>query len=247
MCNMKNVLLILQILLCFDPLMAQQQNTFDINYLMGKFDPATHEDFIEIPSKYVDQSGRYLRKDVLKAFIKMYDAALKDGNKMTIKSSTRNFNYQKGIWEKKWDGITILEDGTKANKIKKPLDRALKILTYSSMPGTSRHHWGTDIDINSFTNSYFEKGDGKKLYNWMRTHAATYGFCQVYSKKDSNRPDGYNEEKWHWSYMPIASKLTDLIKSKMQNELISGFKGAEVAKEADMLQKYMLGINPACK
>ncbi|NJK84501.1 MAG: M15 family metallopeptidase [Saprospiraceae bacterium] len=43
-----------------------------------------------------------------------------------------------------------------------PQERALKILKYSSMPGTSRHHWGTDIDLNSFSNSYFEQGEGKK-------------------------------------------------------------------------------------
>ena len=44
-----------------------------------------------------------------------------------------------------------------------------EIMKYSSMPSTSRHHWGTDIDLNSLENSYFEKGEGKKYsIGWLQ-------------------------------------------------------------------------------
>jgi LAS superfamily LD-carboxypeptidase LdcB len=114
------------------------------------------------------------------------------------------------------------------------------------MPGTSRHHWGTDVDINDLDNYTFEQGPGKKVYAWMLAHAHEYGFCQPYTKKDEARPNGYNEEKWHWSYIPVAKKLTDLAARKLTDDMIGGFKGAETALEIGVVEKYVLGINPAC-
>ena len=113
-------------------------------------------------------------------------------------------------------------------------------------PSTSRHHWGTDIDLNSFNNEWFEQGEGLKIYNWLQANAANYGFCQPYSPKDEKRPNGYNEERWHWSYMPISRSLTEQARNQMRNDSISGFFGAEVAQDIDVVQNYILGINQAC-
>lgn len=220
---------------------------YDIDYIMGKFDPAKHEDFVLIPAKYRDADIRYIRKDVLDGFIKMYEAAEKDSIKLIIKSATRNFDNQKRIWENKWTGNTILEDGTNAKKdIKDGVSRARKILEYSSMPGTSRHHWGTDLDFNSFENEYFEKGEGLKLYKWMQKNAIDYGFCQPYTKIGTDRHSGYFEEKWHWTYMPVSGEITNQAKSKIKNEMISGFLGAETASTIDVVNLYILGISPSC-
>ncbi len=223
-----------------------KQTPFSLAYIMGKFDPAMHEDFMKIPINYADQEGRYLRKEVFEAFKKMALAAKKSGHKLIIKSAARNFDNQKAIWEKKWDGITILEDNTKASDIKDSFLRAKKILLYSSMPGTSRHHWGTDFDLNAFENSYFEKGNGRKLYQWLVKNGAKYGFCQVYNSK-SIRTNGYNEEKWHWSYMSTSSKILELVKTQLKNSDITGFKGAETAIQIDMVNNYILSINAECK
>ncbi len=133
-----------------------------------------------------------------------------------------------------------------AKKYPDPKTRALKILLYSSMPGTSRHHWGTDIDLNSFVNSYFEKGEGAKIYDWLTANAASYGFCQPYTEKGESRPFGYEEERWHWSYLPLAKQLTELAKVKLKDEAISGFKGAEVAPQIRVVEKYVLGISKSC-
>lgn len=220
---------------------------FTLEYLMGKFDPKTHPDFKEIPIKYADQQGRMMRKDALDSFISMAEKASQSGITLIIKSSTRNFEYQKGIWEKKWSGETILDDGTKASDIKSIKQRALKILEYSSMPGTSRHHWGTDIDINDFENAYFTKGEGKKVYEWMKENAAKYGFCQVYSNKEKTGRTGYNEERWHWSFMPVSGKLTKLASDHLTNEMITGFLGSEAAVAIDVKKNYILGLNADCK
>ena len=177
----------------------------------------------------------------------MYEAAKKEGIELKVLSATRNFAAQKGIWEGKWTGIRLHE--SKENLAKTtpdPTKRALKILKWSSMPSTSRHHWGTDMDLNAFTNEFFEKGEGLKIYNWLKTNAATYGFCQPYSPKDTKRPNGYNEEKWHWSYLPIAQKLTEQAQLRLDDSMIEGFEGAETAKTIGVVEKFILGINEVC-
>ncbi len=219
-------------------------SSFTIDYITGHFDPATHPDFTRIEDQYTDKKGVYLRKDTYEAFLKMYAAAKKDGVRLLIRSATRNFDYQKRIWESKWEGKQQLEAGeTAPNAYPDPKERALAILRYSSMPGTSRHHWGTDMDLNAFSNAYFEKGEGKKIYDWLTAHAAEYGFCQPYS---AGRPYGYNEERWHWSYLPVAKQLTYLAKTQLKDENIKGFKGDEAATDIGVVEKYVLGINEAC-
>ncbi len=219
-----------------------------LDYLMGKFDQTTHPEFVKIGLPYAEESGMYLRKEVYEAFKKMYTAAKEENVELLIRSATRNFARQKVIWEGKWKGSRKLEGGVDASKeFPKAIDRAREILKWSSMPGSSRHHWGTDIDINSFINSYFEKGRGKKEYDWLVQHAATFGFCQPYTPKGTERPYGYNEEKWHWSYMPLSRPFTQQCELRLKDEMIEGFLGAEVAKEIGIVDKYVLGINKACQ
>ena len=218
-----------------------------LDEVMGKFDPSQHEDFILVDQKYADQAGRIMHKEAYQAFISMWEHAQKDGINLQIKSATRNFDYQKGIWERKWTGKRKVEGHSLAESIPNHTHRALKILEYSSMPGTSRHHWGTDIDINAFENEYFESGQGKKEYDWLVKNAPNYGFCQPYTAKDEHRPNGYNEEKWHWSYLPVANQYLAKAKNNMNDSMISGFQGSETAVEIGVVEKYILGINKSCK
>lgn len=216
----------------------------DVDYLMGKFDPSKHPDFIEIDIRHADQQGRWLRRDVYEAFIRMYEHALRDSIRLQIRSATRNFYAQKKIWEDKWTGVRKVESGENlAETTPDPKERALKILRYSSMPGSSRHHWGTDIDLNSFENSWFEEGEGLDIYNWLTAHAHTYGFCQPYT---AGRPYGYFEERWHWSYMPVSVPMTEFARQHLKNEMISGFEGSETATQIDIVNRYVLGIGENC-
>jgi LAS superfamily LD-carboxypeptidase LdcB len=229
-----------------DTEIAVDQGDYDINYIMGKFEPDKRKDFMEIPPIYVDRAGRYLRVEVFHAFKRMYEAAKKDGIKLKIISATRNFENQKTIWENKWTGRTLLEGNINATSFNKGSERAIQILKYSSMPGTSRHHWGTDIDINALENSYFESGVGKKEYDWLQSNGAKFGFCQTYTAMFSDRNTGYQEEKWHWTYMPISSKLTLLAKKILRDDMINGFLGSEAAIEIEVVEKYVLAISPKC-
>lgn len=215
------------------------------DYVMGKFNPEQHVDFVKIPRKFTDRDGLFLRKDALDDFERMWAAASADGVVLLIRSATRNFDYQKGIWERKWNGETRLSDDSSASDIENKVERAKKILLYSSMPGTSRHHWGTDIDLNSFNNDYFSKGDGKKIYDWLLTHAGKYGYCQPYTHKSNGRT-GYEEEKWHWTYSPVSKILTNFWKESVSNTDLTGFEGSDTADSVDMLGNYVLGIDSKC-
>lgn len=198
--------------------------------VLGKYNYKTDTLFTKVDLKYSTKQV-YLNKEVYKAFLKLYNAAKTDGIEIKILSATRNFNEQKAIWERKWKKYNNL----------KPLERAKKILEYSSMPTTSRHHWGTDIDLNSLSNSYFSSGNGKKEYDWLVANANDFGFYQVYTKKDSGRT-GYNLEKWHWSYLPLASVYLKYYNANITYKDINGFKGDTLAKPIKMIDNYVNGI-----
>ncbi len=214
-------------------------------YLMGKFDPSKDERFAIIPSPYAEKE-MYMRKEALESFKKMYAHAKTDNISLVIRSATRPFNVQKSIWEAKWTGKRKVDGKMLSKEVKDPQARAIKILRWSSMPSTSRHHWGTDIDLNNLEPEYFESGQGLKEYEWLVAHAQEYGFCQVYSEMDSSRPFGYQEEKWHWSYLPISKELTNAYAEKISDKDIDGFMGAESAPLIEVVKKYVLGINSDC-
>lgn len=216
------------------------------SFLMGKFRVQNHADFVRINSKYASRKGMYLQKEAYVAYKKMHQAAREDGVYLKIRSAARNFEHQKRIWEAKWTGRRKVSGMNLAKKIPHNLNRARKILRYSAMPGSSRHHWGTEIDLNSFNNNWFAYGKGRHLYKWLQKNARRYGFCQVYTKKNRQRLTGYEEEKWHWSYMPLSSHYTKKFKEKIKLNDFSGFKGSTTAKKVDIINSYVLTINPEC-
>lgn len=204
--------------------------------LMGQINPSTHPDFVLIDSRYTDKQGIYMRRLAYEAFCAMAEAARSDGIQLSIISATRTFGHQRAIWERKWKHQRYM--GWQA------IEKAQDILSYSSMPGSSRHHWGTDIDLNALNNEHFSAGDGKKTYDWLCTHAAAFGFVQVYSDKASGR-SGYNEEKWHWSYLPIAQAFLEAFNRSIHNQGFVGFEGAETAEPLDIVRNYVNGISTA--
>lgn len=205
-------------------------------YLLGKFDPAKNPDFTPVGAPYSDKPGMFLRKEAFQAFQAMWKAAKAEGITLKIISSTRTFGQQKAIWEGKWARF--------AKDVPGPRERALKILEFSSMPGSSRHHWGTDVDLNDLNNASFEAGGRyERVYLWLVAHAHEYGFCQPYT---AGRPAGYQEEKWHWSYLPLSAPLLESYRNTLSEADIEGFAGAETAREIGIVKNYVLGINADC-
>tara|TARA_B100000524_G_scaffold111513_1_gene54114 strand:- start:249 stop:932 length:684 start_codon:yes stop_codon:yes gene_type:complete len=147
----------------------------------------------------------HLEKETYSAFIKMKDAAEKDGIIIKLVSGFRDFYRQQMIWNNKYKKFTneFSLDGPTAIK---------EIIRFSTIPGTSRHHWGTEIDIidKNFENEkdlliskkYEEGGIFNSLKKWMDKNSKRFGFYIVYDD-DSNRP-GFEYEPWHYTYKPIS-------------------------------------------
>lgn len=179
------------ILLCFQ--IGFSQKTLPEDQLIGKGNP----DFIE-------RDGYKLRPEAAKAFDEMKTAAAKDGISFQVVSSYRDYAHQNRIWERKYKAYT--KDGLS------PINAIEKIITYSTIPGTSRHHWGTDIDIvDSNVNAsgdllvpskFHGNGPFCKFKAWMDIHANTYGYYLVYT--DNGNRKGFNYEPWHYSYKPLS-------------------------------------------
>ncbi len=218
-------------------------------YLMGRFSPSRHEKFVTLKSLGIPGNGRThrLRREAAVDLRRMYLAFRKahPGVPFRVISSTRPFYTQKSIWERKWNGKRRVEGLILTRSHPNHYKRGLKILRFSSMPGTSRHHWGTDFDITALNNNYFKSGKGKVLYDWLRANAGRYGFCQPYT---AGRNKGYQEERWHWSYMPLARRfLRDWMAIYGRNtKLLSGkFAGAKTMHVK--APEYVTAISSSCR
>lgn len=227
----------------------KNQPPISTEFLMGKYKLSSQKLFIKIEAKYANSSNRYMHQEAYIAFKKMHAAAQKAGIRLKIISAARAYAQQKSIWEAKWTGKRKVEGKNLSKAIPAIKERALKILEFSSMPGTSRHHWGTDIDINALTDAYFLQGKGKKEYAWLVANAQHFGFYQPYTRKGSQRPNGYEEEKWHWSYLPLAQPFLKKYQERISLDQIANldFKGAKSAIPINVIQHYVLGIADNCK
>lgn len=215
--------------------------------ITGDIDPRNNPTFTEIPVGLASREGMFGRAEAVVALSRMHEAAAADGVELVVLSAFRSFGDQKRIWNNKWTGVTLVEGGALPDAVPDPDQRARKILEYSSMPATSRHHWGTDFDLNNLDNAWFDTPVGVKTYDWLVQNAADFGFCQVYTQKGSDRPAGYEMEKWHWSYMPLAYQFLDAYPGLMGYAHISGFDGAETAPSINVIADYVEGIAPTCK
>jgi D-alanyl-D-alanine carboxypeptidase len=202
--------------------------------LHGRVDPASDSAFARIPSELSTKSNLFLRQDALEAFKNMASAARSAGITLKVISATRSWEHQRSIWNRKWNSPKYMGF--------EPLQRAERILEYSSMPGSSRHHWGTDLDLNSLENAYFEEGSGAAVYAWLTQNAADYGFVQVYGDQRNGRP-GYREEKWHWSYWPLAQDFLRCYLEEQENHSFDGFDGAEFSDSLGIVERYVAGID----
>ncbi len=180
-----------------------------------------------------------LHRNALDAWHKMQAAALIDGFELSIASGFRDFDRQLAIWNRKCNGQLAVKniDNESVNiSHLTEFEKVKAILLYSALPGASRHHWGTDIDVyapNLLPKGaalqlepweYHQGGYFFELANWLKQHALSFGFGFPYDKYRK----GVAPEPWHLSYLPIAQQC--------QQQLSSDVIEAAIAN-ADMLAK----------
>lgn len=129
----------------------------------------------------------------------MYNAALKDGCRLTpfsgyrsISTQKRNFENQMQIYLDK--GYTFAEAYDKAS-------------TNILPPGTSEHNPGLAMDIVSINHNF----DKSKEFKWLMKHGAEYGFILRYPA-DKTDITMVQYEPWHWRY--VGKKAAMEIMSK---------------------------------
>jgi len=193
--------------------------------------------------------GYKLRPDAATAFEELKTAALKDKIQVKVVSSYRNYAHQNRIWERKYNRFR--ESGNS------PILTIEKIIEYSTIPGTSRHHWGTDIDLIDGTpkvtgdvlvpSKFHGTGPFCRFKEWMDTHANSFGFYLVYTDKANRK--GFNYEPWHYSYAPLSIpylksyKRLD-IKTILQENKLVGSEHFTSTFIDQYITKNILDINP---
>ena len=180
---MRKLIVFLFFLICNE---FYSQTTVDLDIIIGKSQ-----------NNLVGDSIR-LEVNTYKAFKKMEAAAKRDGIYLKIVSAYRGFERQKLIWNNKYEKFT--------NDFSFEPEKAIsEIIRFSTVPGTSRHHWGTDIDIidgnfpdeeNVLVSEKFEK-DGLfyKVKNWLDNNSKNFGFYLTYPNYKNRK--GFEFETWH--------------------------------------------------
>lgn len=215
---------------------CQDSLHYDTSFLLGK-------------KESIISSKTGLLPQVEMAFLEMQSAAKKDSLNIKIVSSFRSYTAQKRIWNRKYS--RFIKEGL-------PPKKALqKIIEYSTLPGTSRHHWGTDIDIintdpvineDVLLEKHFNRGGVyEKLHQWMVKNARNYGFELVYTK-DSLRK-GFFYEPWHYSFTPLSSKFLssylekNLIDKASKDSTLLGYKHISKTFLRNYLNENIKGVS----
>ena len=159
-----------------------------------------------------------LHRDVLTDFDRLQRHARNDGVHLEIASSFRSFERQALIWNNKYTGQRpVYDHHQRAVDLQalSALERIEAIMLFSALPGASRHHFGTDMDVwdpnavdahyNLQLNEqeYAHSGPFALLTQWLDEHMAEYGFFRPYHRYQG----GVAAEPWHISHHPSAKTM----------------------------------------
>ncbi len=193
--------------------------------------------------------GINLREEAHEAFLEMKKAAYSAGFDVKMISSYRSFERQKAIFERKFIKYTET-DGME------PINAIDKIIEYSTIPGTSRHHWGTDIDIidgyprvsgDVLVPEKFEEGGPFEAFKkWLDENANKFGYHLVYT--DDYFRKGFKYEPWHYSYAPLSKPMLEQFRgiNIFRHLIREEFEGSEHFTTGFLktyIQNNILGIN----
>jgi LAS superfamily LD-carboxypeptidase LdcB len=192
------------------------------------------------------ESGHYALPEVMKAYWDLKKKAQEDHWHLILVSGYRSFKSQRRIWNTS-DEAYLKKGATDQKK------RVEAVMSLASVPGLSRHHWGTDLDISEISLRgqlvNIEEDTPEKVlkfYRWMEDNAPKFGFCKVYLGKEGL----VKHEPWHWTYLPFSKtyqkgflgigdfkRIFD-INIEDVDYLMRNFK--------KILNNYNRSVNPAC-
>lgn len=199
-----------------------------------------------------------LHYETAASFLAMRDAAADAGIDLSACSSFRDFDTQLALWNRKWAGEKPLYD--RASQL---VDRGSltdnevvdAILCWSAIPGGSRHHWGSDLDVidaaavpagytvELLPHEYSTQGIFAQLTQWLDANIARFGFFRPYH---SDR-GGVSPEPWHLSYAPVALPALESLSLSMLRQVLDASsiagKPHVLARLPEIYTRFMLAID----
>jgi LAS superfamily LD-carboxypeptidase LdcB len=195
---------------------------------------------------------------VLAPLLAMRAAARGEGIALEIVSGHRDLHRQVAIWNAKFRGErTLLDRAGRALERARLSDREAvdAILRWSALPGASRHHWGSDVDVvdraclrpgarTALTRDEFAPGGPfARLSTWLEANAARFGFFRPYAHDRG----GIGPEPWHLSYAPIAGPALVQLSPEVLAEAIAGSsmdaRDQVLGRLAELYRRYVVPID----
>jgi LAS superfamily LD-carboxypeptidase LdcB len=198
-----------------------------------------------------------VHQNIVSDLEKLVQCAKKAGFELAIASAHRDFERQMHIWNSKFLGNrAVFNNENQVIDMSKlsELDKCHAIMLFSALPGASRHHFGTDLDIYALNclNSeqqlqlapweYQLGGPFYQFNNWLDENLETYGFYRPYAYYNG----GVAAEPWHISHINTAMHLEKEQNIDNLNTVISQFDVAGqdtiLANLSDLYTRYISNI-----
>ena len=161
---------------------------------------------------------RPVHRELVPAFRALQSRAREAGFDLAIVSGYRNYARQLRIWNEKANGQRPLLDSAGRQLDASTLtdwERVQAILRWSALPGASRHHWGSDIDVYDRAavdidyvvqltpDEVADHGPFGPLHRWLDDQMAR-GDCAGFFRPYAEDRGGVAPERWHLCYAPVA-------------------------------------------
>lgn len=187
-----------------------------------------------------------VHRELLPALRHLARAAERAGFELRIASGYRSFERQLAIWNAKASGERALLDDSGRVLNAQALSKAQRltaIMRWSALPGASRHHWGTDIDV--YDASALAEGQTVQLtraetegegpfapfHAWLTRYLSSAENLGFYRPYDRDR-GGVAPEPWHLSYGPIAQQYARALSPELLQTTLAS---REVALKAEIM------------
>ncbi|MEE4661106.1 MAG: M15 family metallopeptidase [Halieaceae bacterium] len=201
------------------------------------------------------------------AFQALQHEAAAAGFDLQIASGFRSFERQRAIFNAKATGKRPVHDDEGVELSLEQLDDSARlhaILRFSALPGASRHHWGSDIDVYdaaAVPEGYAvqlspaevaDNGVFGPLHRWLdaRIDAAdAFGFYRPYDRERG----GVAPERWHLSYAPEARVSEAAFSTDVLQRTLSALPAGRELAMADqvmaalpgLVERYVRAVAPA--
>ena len=206
--------------------------------------------------------NHYLHTNIVNDFVALQSAAASAGFDLCIASSFRDFNRQSAIWNAKFSNKRVVlnkaQQAVELNSLS-DIEKCTAIMLYSALPGASRHHLGTDLDIFDKSavsddyelqltpDEYQHGGPFAELSQWLDTHIAEFGFYRPYQ----HDLGGVAPELWHISHIAQSEQLMRHLSVEVLHNCIKESdllgKDAILTHLPALYERFVLNVSPPAK